>query len=225
MSADEERSNGGVASQDGAGPTLGRRAFVCGTVAAATAAGATTASGSVAAQADPYQGWFEDVPNYEGTVDYRGRDEVTVAVGAGEDGLSFEPAAVLVDPGTTVVWEWTGQAAPHNVVHEPPEDGEPTFESEMLSEEGATFDHTFDDAEEAIYRYFCAPHRGAGMKGAVAVGNVDDELVDPSGGGGGRGGGRQLSTTDVFVAGVGLVVGIALVLAVARPGLGSSDRT
>lgn len=224
MSAETELSSGGVATEDVAGPAVGRRAFICGTVAAATAAGATAAGGNAAAQDDPYQGWFDDVDNYEGTVDLRGEEEVTVVVGAGDDGLQFDPPAVLVDPGTTVVWEWTGVGS-HNVVHEPPEDGEVAFESELVGEEGATFEQTFDDAEEAIYRYFCEPHRSVGMKGAVSVGNVDDELVDPSGGRDGGGGGQPLTTTDVFVAGVGLLIGIALVLAVVRPGFVSSDRT
>lgn len=218
MSAGTEHSNGGVGIEDGTEPTVGRRAFVTGTIAAATAAGATAAGGSASAQGDAYQGWFEDVDNYEGTVDYRGQDEVTVAVGAGENGLFFEPAAILVDPGTTVVWEWTGQATPHNVVHEPAEEGQgPVFESELLEEEGATFEHTFDEVEEGILRYYCDPHRAVGMKGAVAVGNVDDELIDPSGGDGGGGSSQPLTTVDTILAVSGLIIGIALIFAVVRP--------
>jgi len=61
-----------------------------------------------------YDGFFDDVSNYDGTVDMRDADEVTVNVGA-NDGLSFGPAAVAVSSGTTVVWEWTGQGGDHNV--------------------------------------------------------------------------------------------------------------
>ena len=224
MSAGTEPECGGVGTEEPAAPTVGRRAFICGTVAGAAAAGASATGGTVAAQEDPYQGWFDDVENYEGTVDYRGEDEVTVAVGAGEDGLLFDPPAILVDPGTTVTWEWTGEATPHNVVHEPAEeDSDPAFESELLEEEGATFEHTFDEVEQGIYRYFCGPHRGVGMKGAVAIGEVEDELLDPSGGDDG-GGSQPLTTTDMVLAAVGLIVGVGLILAVVRPGSLEPDR-
>ena len=159
---------------------VGRRGFLrAGAAGAAAATGLAAGAGTAAAQ---YDGWFEDVDNYEGTYDYRGQDEVTVAVGAG-GGLQFDPAAILVDPGTTVVWEWTGQGGDHNVVTEG--DG---FASELVGAEGHTFEHTFDDAESgATFLYYCDPHRAVGMKGAVAVGETDDELIDPGSGGGGGG--------------------------------------
>nr|WP_238330743.1 hypothetical protein [Haloglomus irregulare] len=49
--------------------------------------------------------WFADTSNATEVVDRRGRDEVTVTVGAdANDGAwGFGPAAVRVDPGTTVV--------------------------------------------------------------------------------------------------------------------------
>ncbi|QLD87869.1 halocyanin domain-containing protein [Natronomonas salina] len=225
MSAGTEQSSGGAAIEDGTEPTVGRRAFITGTVAAATAAGATAAGGTAAAQGEAYQGWFDDVDNYEGTVDYRGEDEVTVAVGAGDAGVLFDPPAILVDPGTTVVWEWTGVGGTHNVVHEPGEEGEAAFESDMYESEGETFEFTFD-VEEGIFPYFCSPHRAVGMKGAVAVGNVDDELIEPSGGGSGGdgGGGQPLTTVDRILAGSGLLIGVALILAVVRPDTLNPDR-
>lgn len=112
-----------------------------------------------------YGDFMEDVPNYEGTYDFRGEDEVEVLVGAGEQGLQFEPAAIMIDSGTTVIWEWTGEGGAHNVVHE---DGE--FESELVDEAGHTFEHTFE--EENVYQYVCSPHEANGKKGAVTV---DDE--------------------------------------------------
>lgn len=120
-------------------------------------------------------GWLDDVPNYEGTVDLRGRGEVTIAVGAGEMGHQFDPAAILVDVGTTVVWEWTGAGGAHNVV-----ELRADFESELTDEEGHTVRRTFD--EERVVPYYCEPHRDAGMKGVVAVGRTDDELVEPEDG-------------------------------------------
>lgn len=155
-------------------PSLGRRRFLrVGSVGAAATAGLTAGSASVSAQ---YGDWLADVPNYDGTHDYRGRDEVTVAVGAGENGLVFGPAAILVDPGTTVVWEWTGAGGAHNVVAD---DG--TFDSgETVGEAGHTFEYTFADATAGdVFAYLCTPHQAVGMKGVVAVGEVDDQLVMP----------------------------------------------
>ncbi len=113
-------------------------------------------------EAEPaYDGWFDDVDNYERTVDATGSDRVTVRVGAGS-GLSFGPAAVAVSAGTTVVWEWTGEGGGHNVSAE-----SGAFESETIEEAGHTFDHTFEEA--GIHEYVCTPHQAVGMKGAVVV--------------------------------------------------------
>jgi len=139
--------------------TLGRR-----TVLTAVAGGlAATAGclGGTSSEGGPYDGWLDNANNFEGVVDRTGREEVPVAVGAGS-GFSFDPAAVRISPGTTVVWEWTSFGGGHNVVAE---DG--AFESELLFEEGETFSHTFD--EPGVYRYVCTPHRTQGMLGVVEV--------------------------------------------------------
>ena len=112
-------------------------------------------------QEPDYGGWFDGANNYEQTVDATGQDEVTVSVGAG-DGLSFGPAAVAVSTGTTVVWEWTGQGGGHNVSAESGD-----FESETITEEGHTFEYTFE--ETGTQEYVCTPHSAVGMKGAVVV--------------------------------------------------------
>lgn len=192
--------------------TMSRRGlFRVGAAGAAVATGLAAGSGGAAAQ---YDGFLDNVDNYDGTHDYTGQDEVTVEVGA-VDGLKFGPAAILIDPGTTVVWEWTGEGGDHNVVAN---DG--TFESgDPIGEAGNTFEHTFDDAEEGdTFNYVCVPHEAVGMKGAVAVGSVDDDLVTPGGDGGdggdgddgsdgnqtdggnttdGESGGRDLSANDI----------------------------
>jgi len=154
-------------------PSCSRRRLLRGSLAvAATAAVATPA----AAQNDPYDGWFDEVPNYEGTVDYSGEDTVEILVGTGDQGLYFEPPAVQVDPGTTVIWEWTGEGGEHNVVEE---DG--VFESERTAEAGHTFEHTFEEENEGeVFRYICTPHEALGMLGAVAVGDVVDETISPT---------------------------------------------
>jgi halocyanin-like protein len=157
--------------------SLDRRRFLrAGSVGAAAAAGLAAAPASVSAQ---YGDWLSDVPNYDGTHDYRGRDEVTVAVGAGENGLVFGPAAILVDPGTTVVWEWTGAGGAHNVVAD---DG-PFDSGETVGEAGHTFEYTFSDATSGdVFAYLCTPHQAVGMKGVVAIGESDDQLVTPGDG-------------------------------------------
>jgi len=111
-----------------------------------------------------FDGWLSNVGNYDGVVDETGSDEVTIAVGASGNGgnFAFDPAAVRVSSGTTVVWEWTGQGAQHNVAAEGG-----GFESDMSAEEGHTFEHTFSEA--GTYEYACTPHRTLGMKGVVVV--------------------------------------------------------
>ncbi|ELZ29298.1 halocyanin domain-containing protein [Halosimplex carlsbadense 2-9-1] len=113
-----------------------------------------------------YEGWFDGVGNYDGTVDMTGQDEVTIEVGAeGNSGpFAFGPAAVRVDPGTTVVWEWTGKGGQHNVAGETHD-----FESPMQGSEGDTYALELDG--EGVVKYACTPHKAAGMKGAVVVGN------------------------------------------------------
>jgi halocyanin-like protein len=162
-------------------PTLTRRTVLRGavglTATSLAATGATPVAGQESSEPD-YGSWFDDVSNYDGTVDERGSSEVTVTVGAeGNNGnYGFGPAAVRVDPGTTVVWEWTGKGNGHNVVAE---DG--SFESELSTEAGHTFEQTFE--EPGVYKYACVPHKMMGMKGAVVVG-------DPGQTDGGSGGGQ-----------------------------------
>ena len=213
--------NADAAEGDDAASMSRRGFFRAGAAGAAVATGVAAGSGTAAAQ---YDGWLDDVGNYDGTHDYRGQSEVTVEVGAGENGLRFGPAAILIDPGTTVVWEWTGRGGGHNVVA----NGGAFDSGEPVSEEGTTFEHSFDDAAGGdTFNYLCEPHEAVGMKGAVAIGSVDDDLVDPqaeggsgdggsgeggsgSGGSGGSGGG--LSASDIGTLALGFGVAGALLV-------------
>ncbi|MGB9960746.1 halocyanin domain-containing protein (plasmid) [Halobacterium sp. MBLA0001] len=156
-------------------PDVNRRQFLK-TAAVLTAGGVAVGSAQpVAAQQEPdLTSWFSDVSNYEGIVDERGNAGVTVKVGAEGNGggFAFSPPAVRIDPGTTVVWEWTGDGGSHNVVAE---DG--AYESEMTGTAGATFEHTFD--AEGVSTYACVPHKAMGMKGAVIVGDVTVARPEP----------------------------------------------
>jgi len=140
--------------------------------------------GAESAEDVDYDGWFEGVSNFDDTVDRTGESEVTIEVGANanEGGLAFGPAAVHVDPGTTVAWEWTGAGGSHNVVAK---DG--SYESEMQGNEGDTFERTFD--AEGVSKYYCDPHKTMGMKGAVVVGSPT--AGESAGGAGGSDGGGE----------------------------------
>ena len=103
---------------------------------------------------------------YEGEAsDQTGNSEVTIAVGGGE-GLAFDHPAVLVDSGTTIVWEWTGEGGAHNVVSA---DNSATEFTSGDAQNGAdiTFSQTFEESGNQLY--FCSPHQAVGMYGAVIV--------------------------------------------------------
>ncbi|PSP82859.1 halocyanin domain-containing protein [Halobacteriales archaeon QS_1_68_17] len=131
--------------------------------ATATPAGTDAAAGGTATGA--VADYLSDVGNFDGSVsDMTGKDEVIVEVGSRGNGgyFAFYPVAVRVSPGTTVVWEWTGEGGAHNVVAE-----EGTYESELTDEGGFTFSQTFPSSGDSLY--YCEPHRSLGMKGAVVV--------------------------------------------------------
>lgn len=150
---------------------ISRRHFIhlSGLAGATALAGCTsTARPSTGTKLDPepsYGGWFDGVSNYDGTLDLRGRDAVTVDVGVrGNIGFyKFGPPAIAVSPGTTVTWRWTGKGGDHDVRAE-----SGAFRSgAIVGRSGHTFSHTFDDP--GVYKYYCTPHRSMGMKGAVFV--------------------------------------------------------
>ncbi|WP_435073389.1 halocyanin domain-containing protein [Halorubrum sp. HHNYT27] len=95
------------------------------------------------------------------TVDATGEETVSVLVGA-DGGFSFAPAALRVDVGTTVVWEWTGVGGSHNVI-----DRGGAFESGLAAAEGHTFEHEF--STPGTYEYVCTPHQTRDMEGTVEV--------------------------------------------------------
>lgn len=111
--------------------------------------------------------WLADTDNYDGTVeDFTGQDEVVVKTGELEDAeqvFVYEPPAIRIDEGTEVVWEWVGDGG-HTVTHEVED---PEFDSGVISGDGETFSHTFE--ESGTYFYYCLPHRALAQKGAVVV--------------------------------------------------------
>jgi len=206
--------------------TQSRRGFLRATATGAAAAGlSASATGTAAAQdSTKFGGYLEEANNYDGTVvDETGQSEVTVEVGAASTGLAFGPAAVKVDPGTKIIWEWTGEGGSHNVVAE---DG--SFESgSAVSQAGTTFEQTFD--EEGVVKYYCEPHKISGMKGVVVVGDVDTS--GGGGEGGEHGGGGIVFTPELQAMGAALVLGIlspivfAVLLALNRDKLGGAEQS
>ncbi|TKX53002.1 halocyanin, partial [Halorubrum sp. SP3] len=83
------------------------------TAAVAASAGATGTAAAQEVQPDWPSGAADG--NVGSYTDARGQDEVTISVGAGSNGLAFDPTLVWVDEGTTVTWEWTGAGGSHNV--------------------------------------------------------------------------------------------------------------
>jgi halocyanin-like protein len=152
-------------------------------VSAATgtaAAAETTASGggSGAPSGNPdFGGYLDGANGYDGpssAQNARGQNEVTIEVGAGGN-LAYAPAAVWVDVGTTVRWEWVN--GNHNVIG----DDNDLDSGNPVSETGVNYEYTFE--ESGIYNYYCTPHQGQGMLGGIAVGN-DIPTVEPDTGGG-----------------------------------------
>jgi halocyanin-like protein len=191
---------------------MNRRDFL--RTAGGTAGGtaALTASGSASAAEDggedgggggspDYGGYLNSANNYDGnTVDARGQDEVTIEVGAGSDGLAFGPAAVWVDVGTSIIWEWTGEGGAHNVIS----DNSDVDSGGPVSDAGTTYE--VNPEESQIIEYYCSPHQSQGMLGAVAVGD-DIPIAQPSEGPG---------EPELHDAGVDIqehFVGVAVILA------------
>ncbi|PSP21198.1 halocyanin domain-containing protein [Halobacteriales archaeon QH_10_65_19] len=90
-----------------------------------------------------------------------GQESATVSNGANAPDYAFDPAAIRVDGGTEVTWEWLNAVA-HSVTHR---DGE--FDSGLRGEKNSTFSHIFDGA--GTYLYYCVPHKSIGQNGAVIV--------------------------------------------------------
>jgi len=189
-------------------PQVSRRAVLRG-AAAATAATAGVAGTAGTAAAQPgFGGWMSDVGNYSEVADNTGQDEVTVQVGTEANGgaFGFGPAAVQVDPGTTVTWEWTGEGGQHNVISQ---DGA-SFESELVADAGFTFEYTFE--EEGVTTYYCQPHQSLGMKAVVVVGALPDEGGGGGGGEGGGGGGAPQVPSSAKTLGVATAVAMVATL-------------
>ena len=171
---------------------------------AAAAAGAATATAGTAAAQEVAPDWPSGAEGNVGSyTDARGQDSVTISVGAGDQGLAFDPTLVWVDEGTTITWEWTGAGGSHNV--QTVDDGGPASlnSGEAVGEEGYTYEYETSGEDAGITHYHCVPHTAVGMHGGIAVGE-DVATVEVGGGGG---------SNAVFVPDAARALGIATFIA------------
>ena len=183
---------------------VSRRGFIR-TAGGAAAAGAASAGATGTAAAQEVQpDWPSGVTNGNlGSYrDARGESEVTVSVGAGDQGLAFDPTQLWVDTGTTITWEWTGNGGAHNV--QTVDDGGPASldSGEAVGEEGATYSYELTEEDAGITHYHCVPHTSVGMHAGLAVG--EDVATVETGGG---------SSDAVFVPDGARALGIATFIA------------
>ena len=158
--------------------TAGGTAAVVGGATAATGTAAGQEGGGGSVEPDWPSATNGNVGSYQ---DARGQDSVTISVGAGDQGLAFDPTQVWVDPGTTITWEWTGAGGAHNV--QTVEGGGPASldSGDAVGEEGYTYEYETSEEDAGITHYHCVPHTAVGMHGGLAVGE-DIPTVDTGGG-------------------------------------------
>jgi plastocyanin len=89
----------------------------------------------------------------------------TVKMGADNGMLAFEPSTLTIKAGDTVKWQ-NNKLPPHNVVFEDKAQSAKSHDQLMFSP-GESYEVTFD--QPGTYKYYCAPHRGAGMAGTIVV--------------------------------------------------------
>ncbi|WP_435334611.1 plastocyanin/azurin family copper-binding protein [Haloarchaeobius sp. TZWWS8] len=104
--------------------------------------------------------------------------EVKMIQGSGGSN-HYSPHVVWVEKGGTVTFVM--DSGNHSATAYTEENGQPrripegakSFDSGVLTEEGATFEHSFET--EGVYDYYCTPHHGLGMIGSVIVGEPSPE--------------------------------------------------
>jgi halocyanin-like protein len=180
------------------------------TAAVAASAGATGTAAAQEVQPDwPSGASSGNVGSY---TDARGQDEVTISVGAGSNGLAFDPTLVWVDEGTTITWEWTGAGGDHNV--QTVDGGGPASldSGSPVGEEGATYEYETSSEDAGITHYHCVPHTAVGMHGGIAVG--EDVATVEVGGGANTGWPEDIAKVGVPLhahwVGISAILGIGL---------------
>lgn len=93
------------------------------------------------------------------TEDGDGSDVVEITLTSSS---TFSPAQVTISSGTTVRWV-NGASIFHTITP----DGHSEWNRATVSQQGETFEHTFENP--GTFPYFCEPHQSAGMTGTITV--------------------------------------------------------
>lgn len=95
--------------------------------------------------------------------------EHTIQMGANNGRLVYEPKALTIAKGDTVVWTM-GKAGPHNVIFDKAPAGvdvKAISHPKLVNKTDPTFKTTFTAVGD--YGYNCKPHKGAGMVAKITV--------------------------------------------------------
>jgi len=112
--------------------------------------------------------WVPNSNGFNGDIaDHRGENNVTIQVGAGPDGHAFDPAVVMVDPGTTITWEWVEGSGAHYVVSRVQVNNDPDTIPDLIDDGTYSTSETLNIPE--MKRYACYNHHDDGMLSTIVV--------------------------------------------------------
>ncbi|MFC7072817.1 halocyanin domain-containing protein [Halovenus rubra] len=129
----------------------------------------------VKTQVDDY---LAEANGYDGSIaDRTGKDAISIKNGVNHPHYAFGHAAVRIDVGTEVTWEWVSNG--HSVTA-----NEGAYFDSGIESEGFTWSQTFD--EPGVILYECGTHAALGQLGAIIVegesGSADGGSDSDSGG-------------------------------------------
>jgi len=127
-----------------------------------------TVCGNRIERGDPaVEPWVPDANGFDGQVaDRRGQADVRIRVGAGPDGHAFDPPVVIVDPGTTLTWDWVPDSGAHYVVSRVRVESAPETVPDLIEGPYSTSETV---EVPGMTRYACYNHHDTGMRSAVVV--------------------------------------------------------
>lgn len=104
-------------------------------------------------------------------------DHAHVRMVTNDTGHHFEPHVARITVGGTVTF--VNESGAHSATAYHPDydkplripEGATPWNSGVLTEAGAEFEHTFET--EGVFQYYCIPHEGMGMIAAIIVGDPD----------------------------------------------------
>ena len=135
---------------------------------------------------DDHAGHGDEAHGHDTVSEPKASREVVVNTARTEDSTEyhFNPHVTWIEPGGTVTWRLesgTHTATAYHPGNDQPRlvpEGTEAWDSGTLSEEGETFEHTFET--EGVYHYYCTPHESLGMIGSVIVGEPGPTSRSPS---------------------------------------------